>query len=121
MQITRCSRGHLLLRFSPWWWLRLWICCGRRCAKNSPKRRRSKPPVPLKYLWRNSKQMGLQRACPNSDDQYLRLCADNPNLRIERTADGRVPILPPVGGESSYQNSELSAQLRDWARRDGRG
>jgi Uma2 family endonuclease len=56
-----------------------------------------------------------------SDEQYLQLCADNQDLRIERTAEGHILIFPPVGGESSYQNSELSAQLRDWARQDGRG
>lgn len=56
-----------------------------------------------------------------TDDEYFDFCANNAKLRIERTAQGDILIMPPAGGESSYRNSELSAQLRDWARRDGRG
>jgi len=56
-----------------------------------------------------------------SDDEYFQFCADNPDLRIERSAEGDILIMPPVGGEGSYQNSELSRQLTDWARKDGRG
>jgi Uma2 family endonuclease len=56
-----------------------------------------------------------------TDDEYYALCAANPKRRIERTSDGEIIIMPPTGGETSYRNSELSAQLRNWARRDGRG
>jgi Uma2 family endonuclease len=56
-----------------------------------------------------------------TDDEYFRFCADNPDLRIECTPEGDILIRPPVGGESSFQNNELSAELRDWARQDGRG
>ncbi len=56
-----------------------------------------------------------------TDDEYFQFCQINPDLRIERTAEGDILIMPPVGGESSFRNSELSAQLRDWARQDGRG
>lgn len=43
------------------------------------------------------------------------------NRRIEQDSEGNVRIMPPAGGESSDQNSELTAQLNFWARRDGRG
>ncbi|MCU1274497.1 MAG: hypothetical protein JWO48_1928 [Bryobacterales bacterium] len=56
-----------------------------------------------------------------SDQEFFELCAVNPDLRIERTAAGEIVIMPPTGGETSYRNSELTAQLRNWARRDGRG
>jgi len=56
-----------------------------------------------------------------SDQEFFELCAVNPDLRIERTAAGEIIIMPPTGGETSYRNSELTAQLRNWARRDGRG
>ncbi len=56
-----------------------------------------------------------------TDDEYFQFCAENPDLRIERSPDGDILIMPPVGGESSFRNSELSAELRIWARKDGRG
>jgi len=56
-----------------------------------------------------------------NDDGYYRFCAANPDLRIERTAEGEIIIMPPTGGESSNQNMDLSAQLQMWAKRDRRG
>jgi Uma2 family endonuclease len=56
-----------------------------------------------------------------TDDEYFEFCAENRDLRIERSAEGDILIMPPVGGESSFRNSELSAELRIWARKDGRG
>src|ERR1700677_4639854 len=56
-----------------------------------------------------------------TDDEYYQFCTINPALRIERTAQGDILIMPPAGGESSFRNSELSAELRDWARKDARG
>jgi Uma2 family endonuclease len=56
-----------------------------------------------------------------SDAAYLAFCRANPDLRIERTAEGEILIVPPAGSESSYRNSEVTAQLRQWAQEDGRG
>ena len=58
---------------------------------------------------------------PLSDDEYFDFCAANPDLRIERTAEGEIEIMPPTGMESSYRNSNLTMQLSAWALRDGRG
>jgi Uma2 family endonuclease len=58
---------------------------------------------------------------PLTDDQYFAFCMANSSLRIERTARGEIVILPPAGGESDYRSLEVSAQLRNWARKDGRG
>ena len=44
----------------------------------------------------------------------------NPDLWIERTAQGEIVILPPAGYESGYQSGEAFGQLREWAKRDGR-
>jgi Uma2 family endonuclease len=65
--------------------------------------------------------MAIQWAHRMTDDEYFQFCAANKDLRIERTAEGDIVIMPPVGGEGSYQNSELSGELRSWARKDGRG
>lgn len=56
-----------------------------------------------------------------SDDDYYAFCMANPNVRFERTAQGEIIIGPPAGAESDYQGVEVGAQLRNWARRDGRG
>ena len=56
-----------------------------------------------------------------TDDEYFQFCQINRKLRIERTAQGDILIMPPAGGESSFRNSELTAQLHDWTRKDARG
>ena len=56
-----------------------------------------------------------------TDDQLFELCLANRELRIERTAEGDLIIMPPVGGETGWRNAELTAVLVDWARHDGIG
>jgi Uma2 family endonuclease len=58
------------------------------------------------------------RMCP---EEFFRFCQANPDWRIEQTADGDILIMPPAGTESSYGSLEASAQLYQWAKRDGRG
>jgi len=55
------------------------------------------------------------------DDALYDLCAANPDLRIERTADGEILIMPPTGGETGLRNAQITAQLVIWANRDGTG
>ena len=56
-----------------------------------------------------------------SADDFEDFCAENPSLRAELSAQGEITIMPPAGGESSYQNSDLSMQLTAWAKADRRG
>ena len=56
-----------------------------------------------------------------SDAEYLAFCRANPNLLLERTAEGEILIAPPAGGESSYRNAKVTMQLSRWAEQDGRG
>src|SRR5215471_17484652 len=63
----------------------------------------------------------FDRERPMSDDEYYEFCMANPNTRFERTAEGEIVIVPPAGGESSHQSGELHGELRQWAKRDGRG
>ncbi|MGA7240045.1 MAG: Uma2 family endonuclease [Bryobacteraceae bacterium] len=58
---------------------------------------------------------------PLNDDEFFDFCVKNADLRIERLANGEIVIMPPAGLETGYQNSEISAQLRNWAKADGRG
>ena len=55
------------------------------------------------------------------DDQFFEFCGMNPELRIERTAQGEIVIMPPAGFETGYRNNDLSRQLGNWAKADGRG
>lgn len=58
---------------------------------------------------------------PLNDDEFFDFCMKNPDLRIERMADGEIVIMPPTGLESAFQNNEISRQIGNWARADGRG
>ena len=55
------------------------------------------------------------------NDEFFGLCARNPDLRIEREANGEILILALAGAETAYRSSDLNAQLALWAKRDGRG
>jgi len=56
-----------------------------------------------------------------SDDEYYEFCMANRDLNLERTAQGEIIIVPPAGAESDYESVEVAGQLREWAKRDGRG
>ena len=51
-----------------------------------------------------------------SDDQFYQLCQDNENWQLERTAQGELIIMPPVGGLSGNRESDLNADLVIWNR-----
>jgi Uma2 family endonuclease len=51
-----------------------------------------------------------------SADDFEAFCAENPSLRVELSAHGRISTMPPVGGESSYRSAEVACQLHFWAK-----
>ena len=55
------------------------------------------------------------------EEDYLAFCRANPGLRCERTSEGEIVIVPPVGGEGAYRSADVITQLRSWADRDGSG
>jgi Uma2 family endonuclease len=56
-----------------------------------------------------------------SDEQFYRLCQANRDLRLERTAEGKLIIMPPTGWETGNRNSRLVQRLGNWADADGTG
>ena len=58
---------------------------------------------------------------PMNDDEFAAFCTQNGDLQIEREANGDLIIMPPSGAETGFRNSDLTAQLAAWAKRDGRG
>lgn len=55
------------------------------------------------------------------DEQLLAFCRANPELHIERNAEGEVIVMSPTGAETSHRNLMISAMLYLWAIRDGSG
>lgn len=65
--------------------------------------------------------MRARLAAPMSDDELWGFCRANPELRVERTAEGEIIIMPPTGSETGRRNFVLTTQLGVWAQRDGSG
>lgn len=49
-----------------------------------------------------------------SSEQFEALALANPDLRLERTAQGELIVNPPTGGESGQRNLSISGQLDRW-------
>lgn len=47
-------------------------------------------------------------------EQFYQLCQANPDLKLERNAQGELIIMPPTGGETGKSNSAMNAQLWLW-------
>lgn len=75
--------------------------------------RRSPQSVPM--------SLDIGSALRLGDGELLELCRKNPELRIERTAEGDLIVMTPAGGESSRRNALLVAGLVNWAVQDGTG
>jgi Uma2 family endonuclease len=65
--------------------------------------------------------VALEPVLSLSDDQFFEFCQLNRDLRIERTAEGELIIMPPVGFDSGDREAEITTQLRNWAKREGTG
>ena len=63
----------------------------------------------------------LEPAICMTEEQFGEFCAQNSELRIERTAKGALEIMPPTMGYTGNQNLEAAVDLGIWARQDGRG
>ena len=63
----------------------------------------------------------LRPAIELSDEQFFAFCQLNQDLRIERTAEGDLEIMPPAEWETSSRNALVTHQLTAWALRDGTG
>jgi Uma2 family endonuclease len=56
-----------------------------------------------------------------TDEQFDQLCLDNPELRLELTAQGVLTIMPPTGSITGSRNTKLTQHLANWADKDGTG
>ena len=56
-----------------------------------------------------------------SDQQFYDFCQTNPDLRIERSANGEIIIMPPAFADTGNRNGRVSGQLFVWAEADATG
>jgi Uma2 family endonuclease len=56
-----------------------------------------------------------------TDGAFRRLCRANPQLRLERTANGELVVMPPAAPDSSSRNAGIIAQLWNWNQQTGLG
>jgi Uma2 family endonuclease len=56
-----------------------------------------------------------------SDEQFFDLCQLNRDLRLERTSQGDLVIMPPTGGETGRMNFDLTGVFSLWVHADGSG
>ena len=65
----------------------------------------------------------ILRGGDHVDTEHLfeKSCTEYPFGKVEQHANGDVVLMAPTGMESSDQNAEIVMQLRQWAKKDGRG
>ncbi|MGB7417239.1 MAG: Uma2 family endonuclease [Thermosynechococcaceae cyanobacterium] len=56
-----------------------------------------------------------------SYEQFCEFCQTNPDLRIERNANGEVIVMPPAFSDTGNRNVKISAQVFNWAETYGTG
>lgn len=56
-----------------------------------------------------------------TDEQFYHLCQDNPELRLELTAQKELVIMLPTGTKTGWRNSKLNQRLANWAEENGTG
>lgn len=56
-----------------------------------------------------------------NEDAFFEFCKANGGLRIERTSEGEILVMPPLGAESGNYEFNLGALLGAWVLADGSG
>src|SRR5258708_36233831 len=54
---------------------------------------------------------------PNiTDGEFFEFCRLNGDLRIERTKEGDIIVMPPTGGMTGMRNAKLTSALYGWSK-----
>ena len=56
-----------------------------------------------------------------TDEQFVKFCADNGELRIELTAERELIIMPPANSDTGHKNYTIIGELYVWSKQDGTG
>jgi Uma2 family endonuclease len=65
--------------------------------------------------------VNLPAIAPMTHAQFYEFCLANRDLRIERTANGEVVIMPPAFSDTGNRNFNIAAQLWNWTEQNGTG
>ncbi|HTK38889.1 MAG TPA: Uma2 family endonuclease [Pyrinomonadaceae bacterium] len=58
---------------------------------------------------------------PLTEEQFEELCRNSPDLNFELSSKGELIIVPPTSPEASWRNSDLTAEVTFWSRKDKTG
>jgi Uma2 family endonuclease len=89
-----------------------------RALKAPPKKAAA---LPIRFLPRMHEDFFLSFESQMTDEDFEQFCHLNNEMRIERTAEGVVEIMPPAFWETGNRNADLTAQLTVWAKKEGSG
>ena len=70
-------------------------------------------PLTAYFRSTNGKKLG--------DRDFEEFCRDNPELKVEQTAEGEIVIMPPTGGTTGFRNFEINGQFYDWFKKKKTG
>lgn len=65
--------------------------------------------------------LNLEPLTTLTHDQFYELCMANKDVAMERSPEGKLIIISPVGGESGGREASLIAKLFNWNDRTGLG
>ena len=60
-------------------------------------------------------------AQPMTDEEFAEFCANHPDLSFEMTSQGEIIVEAPSDSLTGASRFEVVGELRNWARKDGRG
>jgi Uma2 family endonuclease len=58
--------------------------------------------------------LNFSSICHFTDEQFYQLCRKNPDIKLERNAQGAIIIMPPTGGETGKRNAQLITRFVIW-------
>jgi Uma2 family endonuclease len=64
----------------------------------------------------NAPPIYLPRRFTVTDGQFQELAQSNPGLRMERTTEGELIVMPPTGSEGGIYNAEITTDITIWNR-----
>jgi Uma2 family endonuclease len=78
----------------------------------------ARPSVSYEFEW--PFRINVQRA-QLTEEQFVLLCQENPELRLELSANKELIIMPPTGSEGGWRSGEVFWPLGMWTKQDGTG
>ena len=66
-------------------------------------------------------KLRFEPAIEMTDEQFAIFCELNKEVRIERTAEGAIELMPPTYSDTGAKELDVGADLKMWARSDGTG